>query len=249
MTEDYEHLLDERNDYKSRLEQKERDHAKFDSKIKALEKIINSNNSHQRTPISQFHQVSSGFSASSSSTTSVVGGGGGGGAPSSTRHNNLNTPINQHQLTSSGASSLISNNATNGSSSNTNNKNLAGLSSASSGGGGGGSNETPMASRINRIVAGNLGVGRSGASTTNQQQNSVTPATGSRIGSIINSAAYNRYQTPVKSAHHQQISTGNSREGIPVANKRHQRRSKSVEMWLDHKPPMTAKTGWLADFF
>ena len=33
------------------------------------------------------------------------------------------------------------------------------------------------------------------------------------------------------------------REGVPVANKRNQRRSKSAEMWLDHKPANTAKIG------
>lgn len=208
MTEDYEQMLDERNDYKSRLEQKERDHAKFDSKIKALEKIINSNNSHQRTPIS--HPTPSGGSSSAGSSSTQR-------QPNNNNNNMLHTPLNQHHL-----------NIVSGSSSN--NRVL-------SNSGGGNEATTPMgaasSSKTNRLLAGN-------------QAQATTPSTGSgfgnKIGSIINSAAFNRYQTP-HNQHLQAPSAGNSREGIPVANRRLQRRSKSVETWLDHKPPMTTKTG------
>ncbi len=37
------------------------------------------------------------------------------------------------------------------------------------------------------------------------------------------------------------------RDGVPVANKRAQRRSRSAENWLDHKPTTLTKTGKYCD--
>ena len=61
-----------------------------------------------------------------------------------------------------------------------------------------------------------------------------------------NSHLVNRYgQTPVRLYNappiHQNVQQ--FKEGTPVANKRGQRRSRSAEHWLDHKPTTTMKTG------
>jgi hypothetical protein len=54
----------------------------------------------------------------------------------------------------------------------------------------------------------------------------------------------NRYQqSPMRVYHAPPLPQMNFRDGVPVANKRGQRRSRSAEHWLDHKPSTTTKTG------
>lgn len=183
INDELERLKDERNEYKNRLESKEKEQLKFDNKIKALEKIINTNSSFQRTPLTNMNNQhrnvmntpNNGFMSSCSSTNS-------GSTQVSER------PISTSSVQSSSVGSTVS--------------------------------ETPVRTRIANVN-----------SAIKSSSSSQTPSTGRVVGSILNSAAYNRYQTPAK-----------SKEGVPVANRRAARRSKSAEMWLDHKPPTVAKT-------
>lgn len=187
VNEELDRLRDERNEFKSRLEHKEKEQTKFDNKIKALEKIINTNNTYHRTPLSQntnYHQ----------------------------RNYGLNTP-------NTGALSSCS--STNNSGSGPSDKPISSSSVANSSGGST-VGETPVRTRIHNAN-----------STVKSNTVSQTPS-GRVVGSILNSAAYNRYQTPAK--------TPLPKEGVPVANRRAARRSKSAEMWLDHKPPTVTKT-------
>jgi hypothetical protein len=71
-----------------------------------------------------------------------------------------------------------------------------------------------------------------------------TPATTSTTTST--QLQYNRYRTPAKPPVPSTTTTTGivpsmGREGVPIANKRQQRRSRSAETWLDHKPQVTAK--------
>lgn len=185
INDELDRLKEERNEYKTRLESKEKEQSKFDNKIKALEKIINSNSSFQRTPLSHINNhhnsrnvmntPNNGFMSSCSSNNS-------GSTQVSER------PISSSSVQSSSVGSTVS--------------------------------ETPIRTRIANVT-----------SAIKTSSSSHTPSTGRVVGSILNSAAYNRYQTPAK-----------SKEGVPVANRRAGRRSKSAEMWLDHKPPTVAKT-------
>lgn len=170
-------LTDERDDYKRRYETKEREQSRIDSKIRALEMVINTNNSIERTPISQHNAPPSTYGSSSS------------------HHHHLPPPPPPPPTSSANPN------------------------------------------RVNRII--NTGSGGRGNTNTNGSGGSQTPAqnTNRPIGSITNSAAFNRFQTPLRNA------INSNKEGLPVANRRQQRRSKSAEMWLDHKPPATPKTG------
>lgn len=47
---------------------------------------------------------------------------------------------------------------------------------------------------------------------------------------------HTRYQSPVRG-----VTPPSARDGVPIANRRGQRRSKSADIWLDHKPPTTTK--------
>ena len=212
-SEETDRLREERNELKNRLETKERDQVKSESKIKALEKIINSNSSMSRTPM---------YSSKPPMTTPTNF-----GAGSSTTSNNCNSAGSNGGFGPPPVS------------------NPAAFSSGESGASGG-AGETPLmtpyrSSRIqqltNSIVRNNI---QSPVPTA-------VPLSG-RIGSIINSAAYNKYQTPAKPpqpvpASIQASALRDSRDGVPVGNRRAQRRSKSVEMWLDHRPHTSTKTG------
>ncbi len=220
--DEVDRLRDERNEYKNRLDTKERDQVKSESKIKALEKIINANSIVNRTPM---HSSTSNkpmvtpvnTNAGSSSTTSNNCGNSGGGGSGM-----LNPTMNTVAFNSGGSS----NSATSGA-------------------------DTPLStpyrsSRIqqltNSIVRNNAAAAAAAVSNTPAPP----PQTPSgRIGSIINSAAYNRYQTPAKPPvpGPPSVQASAMRDGVPVANRRNQRRSKSAEMWLDHRPPSTSKTG------
>ena len=158
-------MKEERDEYKRQFEMKDREQSKMNSKIRALEMVINTNGSssiEQRTPI----------------------------------HHNFAPPTPQQ----------------------------------------------PQTTRINRVVVQPNSGPRATAASAAQ-----TPSHQSRpIGSITNSAAFNRFQTPMRNATNTPAVT-NSRDkdqgGLPVANRRQQRRSKSADLWLDHKPPATPQTG------
>jgi hypothetical protein len=87
MNDEYDRLTSERQEYKSRLDQKERDQVRSESKIKALEKIINANGCGLRTPLQQQTSKQPQFATPviSSSTNS--------NASSSTNNSNNDTPI------------------------------------------------------------------------------------------------------------------------------------------------------------
>ncbi|CAF0834960.1 unnamed protein product [Brachionus calyciflorus] len=193
INDELDRLKEERNEYKTRLDQKEKEQTKFDNKIKALEKIINTNNGYHRTPLTQTtNQYHSGSTGS--------------------RNYAMNTP-------NTGVMSSCS--STNNSGNTLSDKPISSSSMGNSSGGGG-VGETPVRTRIANVN-----------SAVKSSTSSQTPS-GRVVGSILNSAAYNRYQTPAKQ-------TPLAKEGVPVANRR-QRRSKSAETWLDHKPPTVTKT-------
>jgi kinesin family member 23 len=209
MNDEYDKLKDERNEYKNRLDQRERDQVRSESKIRALEKIINTN--------------------------------GGGG---------IRTPMHQSTRPPQFATPVISSSTNSNASSSTNNSN----------------NETPItstfrSSRIMQTTTTTIGrtVGFTGANNNIVAQQpplppSQTPSSSgvsSRITSITNSAANSnsqKFQTPSRNTVNQQylrhIQQQQSalKDGIPVGNKRgYSRRSKSAEMWLDHRPNTVAK--------
>lgn len=171
-------LADERDEYKRRFEAREREQSRIDSKIRALEMVINTNNYVERTPISNHHAPP--IAASLPPPPPIP-------PSSSTNPNRVHRIIPQ---------------ASNG-----NNNNNSAPSSGNR------NNQTPA------------------------------PHTGRPIGSITNSAAFNRFQTPLRNNANVNGVSNRDKEGLPVANRRQQRRSKSAEMWLDHKPPATPKTG------
>jgi hypothetical protein len=212
MNDEYEKLKEERSEYKNRLDQKERDQVRSESKIRALEKIINTN--------------------------------GGGG---------IRTPMQQSTRPPQFATPVISSSTNSNASSSTNNSN----------------NETPVtstyrSSRITHTTTTTIGrtVGFTGANSNMVVQQpplppSHTPSSSgisSRITSITNSAANTnsqKFQTPSRNTvnqqylrHIQQQQQSALKDGIPIANKRgYSRRSKSAEMWLDHRPNTVAKIG------
>lgn len=214
-SDETERLREERNEYKSRLETRERDQIKSDSKIKALEKIINSNGAVtlHRTPMQPLPPPPVPNSTTTTTTSNNVGSSGGaaGSHPTS----------NSGPFSSGSATSLNS--------------------------------ETPMlntpyrSSRIQHLT--NTILRQTGTAQSPVVPTAQTPSRA--VGSIINTAAYNRYQTPAgvnskppaaPQATPQQSNGVNQRDGVPVGNRRAQRRSKSVEMWLDHRPPTATKT-------
>jgi hypothetical protein len=209
--DDLEKLKEERDEYKNRLESKEREQIKIDSKMKALEKVINTNNF--RTPIAP---LSSGGSTSGNSNNNKennrpqfntpLRGGSGGTISSSGQHHYIGGTV-------TGTATINQNNLCNTAQSNSNDRpstiSIQKMPITSTF-----RSETPIAStyRSSRIV-----------------QTTTTQSIGRSYG-LNSNVAQLPPQTPFK-------------EGVPVANKRNQRRSKSAEMWLDHKPPNTAKIG------
>jgi hypothetical protein len=189
INEDFDTLRDERNEYKNRLEQKERDMIKSDSKIRALEKIINT--SSFKTPM----------------------------------HSHIRTPMPSGSSTHS-----------------TNEKSSFASSST---------NETPSVFRSTQRVTAN-------ARTAMFANNPLPPApppplppqtpSSSAFSNRTNSSSSNRFQTPQRTNFYQQQYLQNiqassiiKEAATPIGNRRAQRRSKSAEMWLDHRPPNSAK--------
>ncbi len=230
--DEIERIREERNEYKYKLESKERDQLKSESKIKALEKIINTNgnansnnniiSSAMRTPM---HSSSSRpplvpntpINHGSGGTSSNFNSGGSSGIHSATTNLSSNQPL----LPSSS------------------NPNLAFNSGGSSTSVASSTGETPLATpyRSSRITHLTNTIMKNTMQTPSAAAHRQPP----QVGSIINSAVYNKYQTPAKPPQPVPLITRQHHEGMPVANKRAGRRSKSAEMWLDHRPPTTAK--------
>jgi hypothetical protein len=188
INDDFDTLRDERNEFKSRLEQKERETVKSDSKIRALEKIINA--SSFKTPM----------------------------------HSSIRTPMPSGSSTHS-----------------TNDKS----SFASS------TNETPSVFRSTQRATANS---RAGMFANNPLPPAPPPPlppqtpSSSAFSNRTNSSSSNRFQTPQRTNFYQQqylqniqASSTIKEAATPIGNRRAQRRSKSAEMWLDHRPPNSAK--------
>ena len=269
--DELERTRDERNELKQRLESKDKDQVKAESKIRALEKLVNSN----------------------ASTASSGGGGSGGGGTMRTPMSSR-PPLHYHTTPMiPGSSGTGSGSHASNASSGTNNNNhqqqqqqqqqqhhhhgppsISTLNTA----------DTPVTStfRSSRITQSTThSVGRniaifpppppptSAAAAAGPSappppaSSSATPSlVSSRLTSITNTVQQqqqqrhqqpsNPQQTPSRTTNiqqqylrhiqQQQAQASALKEGVPVANRRaHQRRSKSAEMWLDHKPLTVTK--------
>ena len=206
--DDLEKVKEERDDYKNRLDSKERDQLKIDSKMKALEKVINTNN--YRTPMGAAPTSTSSSNKENRPhfATPLRAAGGSAGSVSSGQPHQLGGTI-------TGGAQTSNQNCNTGQSIN--------------------SNERPSTISVPKTpITSTFRLETPSASTYRSSRIVQTTATQSiaRSYGINNNVAQLPPQTPSKNL-----------EGVPVANKRNQRRSKSAEMWLDHKPPNTAKIG------
>jgi len=203
--DDIEKIKEERDDFRIRLESKEREQSKIDSKMKALEKVINTNNF--RTPATN---------------------------PTTTTTTNTNTAFSS--TTSSNKENISSKFAT---------PLRCTFTNTASGG------STSSSANSQQHITGTVSGPAHTNAICNTGQNTRTPIT-STIRSETPITSTYRSSRIVQTTTTQSIGRSyglNSqlpphtpyKEGVPVANKRNQRRSKSAEMWLDHKPPNTAK--------
>ena len=186
-SEETEKIRLERDEFKNRLEQRDKDQSKMDSKIKALEKVINTNNF--RTPLPSNKENRGQFvTPSRNNSGGSVGGVINGGTGSSTGGSYVQGANDRPPSSSSVPKTPIT----------------SGMKC-----------ETPVVStyRSSRI--------------THTALNQVTNGRNHVFG-----AANSQMPPPTP-----------SKEGVIVANKRNTRRSKSAEMWLDHRPLNLAKIG------
>lgn len=196
-SDDIEKLREERDEMKNRFESKEREQLKMDSKMKALEKVINSNNF--RTPI---------VSTTTATTTNNTNAG------NKENHRPMFTPSRNNSAgstSSTGSNNIVNTYMPNNTPSTFNTKQTPIVSSTMR------TTETPItstyrSSRLTHTTA-TQSIGRSYATNTIINQPPPLPPP---------------QATPLRD------------NGTIVANKRN-RRSKSAEMWLDHKPPNSAK--------
>ncbi len=241
MNDQIEKIKQDRSDFKARLEQREREQIKSESKIKALEKLITNNNSNsnihftsnnhnfQRTPL-VLNRITHFTTPSTNSDTQ------GGGSVSSAFDV---PPSTRGCVTVSKGPMLMQS-----------------------------QNITEMTPLIGSSTSTGQMVSSSAVTTTNSVSNrrlaisnknnqNQPPVTNSLPPiSTPSSVAYrNKYATPTPMRNIQQIQeklqlqSSASNHGVPVANRRamvphnsnHNRRSKSVETWLDHKSSNTPK--------
>lgn len=200
-TEEIEKIKDERDEIKSKFDSKEREQLKMDSKMKALEKVINSNNF--RTPIN----TASSYNKENRPMFTTPSRNNSGGSSSSTGSNaNINgIGGNINGITAINGTTCTGNN------------NIPSSSMFS---------KTPISSTI-RTETPITSTYRSSRIT----HTTATQSIGRHYGTntvISNPPPLPPPQTPFRD------------QGTIVANKRN-RRSKSAEMWLDHKPPNSAK--------
>jgi hypothetical protein len=208
-SDEFDKLRDECNEFKHKLDLKEKEQSKSESKIKALEKIINVN---CRTPLT------STFVNKTQTPTLLT---------------NSNGSVVQIEKSSS-ATTTSATTASSGSS-------TSGIQS-----------ETPSTYRTtNRIGSSsshrlmmNAGaqlppIPVSQQPSQHQQQQHQTPS--SAISSTSACIGSNKYQSPITNSSGSYVQEQvRLRDGVPVANRRN-RRSRSAEVWLDHKPLSAAK--------
>jgi len=216
--ENLERIKEERDEYKQRLELKEKDQLKSDSKIKTLEKIINTNSFN--TPIGSKSSVVDHGSIETEQRTKTSNSAGGMFA-SVTTSSKLKAPYTQSETPTTSSSSSSQQRASRIAS--------------------GTSVPTPSAGRSNQMS--NSG-GASGAA----QLHALPPRFTTTNGAQSNR---NRFLSPMVSSNkqssvyqiQQQLQNLALKDGVPVGSKRNQRRSRSAETWLDHKPSTTTKLG------
>ncbi len=211
--DEVEKLKEERDDFKARLDSKERDQSKFDSKIKALEKVINTNS--YRTPsVGVANKENNRPTFATPAKTTGSGGSSNGGSGSRYghhHHHHITGAVSGHGTKAEHVTrqEAISSDRTSNDRPSTISFPKTPITSTFR-------SETPIQSTTYRSTN---RVNIHGSSTVTQS-----------INRFQNAANQLPPHTPLK-------------EGVPVANKRNQRRSKSAEMWLDHKPANTAKIG------
>ena len=191
-SEEMDKVKEERDEYRNRLDSKERDQNKIDYKIKALEKVINTNS--YRGGASAINKENRPHFATPSRTGS-------------------GDRLHHHQGTVSGGV-YRNDHVANGHPSSLSNDRPSTISVQ----------KTPVSSTFR-------------SDGTPMQSSSYSRSRVNHGSSVTQSI--NRFQKQ----HQDSLLPPHTpnREGVPVANKRNQRRSKSAEMWLDHKPPNTAK--------
>jgi kinesin family protein 23 len=204
-SDEFNKLRDECNDFKYKLELKEKEQNKSESKIKALEKIINVN---CRTPL----------------TSTLVNKS---QTPTLFTNSNGNSAVHNEKSSSATATTTITSSA--GSS-------TSGIQS-----------ETPSTYRTtNRIGSSSshrlmMQAGAQLPPIPNSQQTAQQQTPSSAISSTLACIGSNKYQSPISNSSESYVQEQvRLRNGVPVANKRN-RRSRSAEVWLDHKPPNAAK--------
>jgi hypothetical protein len=206
--ENFEKIKEERDEFKQRLDQKEKDQIKSDSKIKTLEKIINTNCFN--TPVVGSKSSTDNGSESDSKSKPKTSNSAGGMFVSSTASSKLKINIQSETPTTSSIqrTSRIQTSVP---------VQPTGRSSQISNGGGG------------------------------AQLNALPP----RFTPTNGASNRNRFLSPVVNSNkqssvyqiQQQFQNLALKDGVPVGSKRNQRRSRSAETWLDHKPSTTAKLG------
>lgn len=200
-------IRDERDEYKSRLDGKERDQSKFDSKIKALEKVINTNS--YRTPSVGLNKENR-FATPAKAASGGSGGSSNGGSGQSRHHHH-------HHITGT-----VSGHGTKPETVRADPPSIERPSTISHH-----NPKTPITStfRSNDTPIQTSSY-KSSQRFTHQHGHSSTVT-----------QSINRFQQAAQLPPHTPL-----KEGVPVANKRNQsRRSKSADLWLDHKPTNTAK--------
>ena len=112
------------------------------------------------------------------------------------------------------------------------------------------SGETPITStyRTSRITTTTTqSIGRNVIFSTQSSTNGAppvpvqTPSSSCRVATLANNYNNSRHQSPLRQP---PLPPMPPKEGVPVANRRAalNRRSRSADTWLDHKPPTTSKT-------
>jgi kinesin family protein 23 len=210
-----ERIREERDHFRSLLEQKEKEHLQSDAKIKKFEKIINSFHT-PTTPISKVrHGVTSTCGTESSESESQ-----------SARYQQHHQQQQPKVSSSTGGQTTITSHS----------KYRTHMQT--------GAGETPTVThsahkRSDRI--------ESSHAPRSALPNHGTLYVPSRMTTTSKPPSSSASKTPFmspavgKSVLQIQQKLQNLKDGVPVANRRNQRRSKSAEMWLDHRPSTMAK--------
>lgn len=192
-----EKLREEVVDLRHRVEVKEKNEFKMESKIRALEKVMNNN---ARTPIKENLKP---YNIGSDNEITEK-----------RRNRELDIPP---------------------------------LPTGSSGGGVGGVLTPTNTYRSNRLISNRTTASNLNSNGSSQQLNAQTTSSSSKA--FINTNPYSAHlQAQIQQQQHRLHSPirgftpPTPRDGLPIANRRAQRRSKSADIWLDHRPPHLIKT-------